>query len=185
MRHTDAGTGFTHHGFLNVLLATERALDGAEIEDAAGVLAVTDGAELAERVKALTVRGRRPATRDLFHGFGSLLVAEPIDDLSKLGLLPTELVRTARTAMTQPTWVALPTATDFPVENLPYGVFATHGERPTASAIRIGDSRSARTLACRSRPCDGRSTAARGTSIGTLNPCWPSARRPGPRCGPG
>ena len=66
VRHTDAGTG-----------------------DAAGVLAVTDGAELAERVKALTVEDTA-RTRDLFHGFGSCSFQVPIDDLSKLGLLPTE-----------------------------------------------------------------------------------------------
>ncbi|WP_194911906.1 hypothetical protein [Catenulispora rubra] len=89
VRHTDAGTGFTHHGFVNVLLAAERASDGAEIEDVAAVLAGTDGADLAERVKALTVEDTA-RTRDLFHGFGSCSFQEPIDDLSKLGLLPTE-----------------------------------------------------------------------------------------------
>ncbi|MEZ0108219.1 hypothetical protein ABH920_002217 [Catenulispora sp. EB89] len=88
VRHTDAATGFTHHGFVNVLLAAERASDGAEIEDVAAVLAVTDGADLAERVKALTVEDTA-RTRDLFHGFGSCSFQEPIDDLSKLGLLPT------------------------------------------------------------------------------------------------
>lgn len=87
VRHTDAETGFTHHGFLNVLLAAERASDGAEIEDVAAVLAVTDGAELAERVKALTVEATA-RTRDLFHGFGSCSFQEPIDDLAGLGLLP-------------------------------------------------------------------------------------------------
>jgi len=89
VRHTDTETGFTHHGFLNVLLAAERAGDGAEIEDVARILAVTDGAELAERVKALTVEDAA-RTRDLFHGFGSCSFQEPIEDLSKLGLLPPE-----------------------------------------------------------------------------------------------
>lgn len=89
VRHADAETGFTHHGFLNVLLAAERAGDGAEIEDVARILAVTDGAELAKRVKALTVEDTA-RTRDLFHGFGSCSFQEPIEDLSKLGLLPPE-----------------------------------------------------------------------------------------------
>ena len=87
VRHTDAETGFTHHGFLNVLLAAERAGDGAEIEDVAALLAVTDGADLAERVKALTVEDTA-RTRDLFHGFGSCSFLEPVDDLAGLGLLP-------------------------------------------------------------------------------------------------
>jgi hypothetical protein len=87
VRHTDPETGFTHHGFLNVLLAAERAGDGAEIEDVAAVLALTDGAELAEHVKALTVEDAA-RTRDLFHGYGSCSFQEPIDDLAGLGLLP-------------------------------------------------------------------------------------------------
>lgn len=87
VRHTDAETGFTHHGFLNVLLAAERAGGGAEIEDVAALLAVTDGADLAERVKALTVEDTA-RTRDLFHGFGSCSFQEPVDDLAGLGLLP-------------------------------------------------------------------------------------------------
>ncbi|ACU70606.1 conserved hypothetical protein [Catenulispora acidiphila DSM 44928] len=87
VRHTDAETGFAHHGFLNVLLAAERAGGGAEIEDVAALLALTDGADLAERVKALTVEDTA-RTRDLFHGFGSCSFQEPVDDLAGLGLLP-------------------------------------------------------------------------------------------------
>jgi len=87
VRHTDPATGFTHHGFLNVLLAAERASDGAEIEDVETVLAMTDPAELADRIKALTVEDTA-RTRDLFHGFGSCSFQEPIDDLTALGLLP-------------------------------------------------------------------------------------------------
>lgn len=90
VRHLDASTGFMHHGFLNVLLAAERAGDGAEIEDVAAVLAVTDGADLAERVKVLTVEDAA-RTRDLFHGYGSCSFQEPIDDLASLGLLPVPL----------------------------------------------------------------------------------------------
>jgi hypothetical protein len=87
VRHTDSESGFAHHGFLNVLLAAERACDGAEIEDVAAVLALTDGADLAGRVKALTVEDAA-RTRDLFHGYGSCSFQEPIDDLAGLGLLP-------------------------------------------------------------------------------------------------
>ncbi|MFD0637628.1 hypothetical protein [Catenulispora yoronensis] len=90
VRHTDPATGFTHHGFVNVLLAAARASDGAEIEEVQDVLAVTDAAELAERVKALTVEDAA-RTRDLFHGFGSCSFEEPIEDLVGLGLLPGSL----------------------------------------------------------------------------------------------
>jgi hypothetical protein len=87
VRHTDPATGFTHHGFLNVLLAAARASDGAQIEDVADVLAGTDAAALADAVKALSVEDAA-RTRDLFHGFGSCSFQEPIDDLTALGLLP-------------------------------------------------------------------------------------------------
>ena len=87
LRHTDAATGFTHHGFLNVLLAGALASDGAEVEDVRGVLELTDGAVVAEQIKALTVEDAA-RTRDLFHGFGSCSFTEPVDDLVALGLLP-------------------------------------------------------------------------------------------------
>ncbi|WP_344655368.1 hypothetical protein [Catenulispora subtropica] len=90
VRHTDPETGFTHHGFVNVLLAAARASDGAEIEDVQEVLAVTDATALADAVKALTVEDAA-RTRDLFHGFGSCSFQEPIDDLTALGLLPGSL----------------------------------------------------------------------------------------------
>ncbi|MBW8806655.1 MAG: hypothetical protein JF587_22790 [Catenulisporales bacterium] len=87
VRHTDPATGFTHHGFLNVLLAAARASDGAQIADVQDVLAVTDAKALAESIKDLTVEDAA-RTRDLFHGFGSCSFQEPVDDLKALGLLP-------------------------------------------------------------------------------------------------
>ncbi len=62
VRRTNAETGFTHHD-ANVLPAAERADGGAEIEDVATVLAVTDSTELAER-PALTVEATA-RTRDV------------------------------------------------------------------------------------------------------------------------
>ena len=38
MRHRDHETGFEHHGFLNVLLATRRAFDGGTVAEVAEVL---------------------------------------------------------------------------------------------------------------------------------------------------
>lgn len=81
LRHTDPGTGFEHHGFLNVLAATRVALDGGDVV-----------ATLEERVGATLVESLPDAatltrTRRWFTGFGSCSVTEPLDDLHALGLL--------------------------------------------------------------------------------------------------
>src|SRR4029079_18111835 len=52
VRHRDPETGFEHHGFLNILLATRSSLDGGGTEEVARVLEQADGAALAERVLA-------------------------------------------------------------------------------------------------------------------------------------
>jgi len=81
VRH-DNVDGFTHHGFLNVLLATIRAFDGAAPDDVASLLDERDPDALvaAAREEDL-VRGRR-----WFTSFGSCSVREPLDDLTALGL---------------------------------------------------------------------------------------------------
>ena len=81
VRH-DNVDGFTHHGFLNVLLATIRAFDGAAPDDVAALLDERDPDALvaAAREEDL-VRGRR-----WFTSFGSCSVREPLDDLTALGL---------------------------------------------------------------------------------------------------
>ena len=80
LRHRDPETGFEHHGFLNVLLATRAALDG---EDAAAVLEDTDPVD-----RVLEVGEDALArTRRWFTSFGSCSVLEPHDDLVDLGLL--------------------------------------------------------------------------------------------------
>ena len=43
VRHRDEETGFEHHGFLNILLATRTCLDGGGPEEVARVLDETDG----------------------------------------------------------------------------------------------------------------------------------------------
>ncbi|MEJ7794340.1 MAG: hypothetical protein WKF50_02225 [Nocardioides sp.] len=81
VRHVAAG-GFAHHGFLNVLLATIRAFDGAAPDDVAALLDERDPDVLvaAARDEDL-VRGRR-----WFTSFGSCSVREPLDDLTALEL---------------------------------------------------------------------------------------------------
>ncbi|WP_020666442.1 hypothetical protein [Amycolatopsis nigrescens] len=84
VRHTAPDTGFEHHGFLNVLLATAAALDGDR--GLARILAERSGERLAAAVAALG--GPRIAeVRRSFRSLGSCSVTEPLDDLAALGLL--------------------------------------------------------------------------------------------------
>ena len=85
MRHTDPATGFEHHGFLNILLATRTSLDGGGPDDVAKVLDQTDGAALAERILGDPDEATR--TRRWFRSFGSCSVLEAHEDLVELGLV--------------------------------------------------------------------------------------------------
>jgi len=77
--HTDPETGFEHHGFLNVLAATEAALAGGDVH---AVLAERDPQAVAE------LAGKVPeGTRHWFTSFGSCSVLEPLEDLVNLGLV--------------------------------------------------------------------------------------------------
>lgn len=84
LRYTDPETGFTHHGFLNILAASLAAAGGAEVADVAELLGGTDPVPVVE-----VVRSRLAEQRPLWISFGSCSVAEPIADLTTLGLLPT------------------------------------------------------------------------------------------------
>jgi len=82
IRHTDPETGFTHHGFLNVLSAAILATDGAEVAEVAEVLAATHPVPLVE-----PARVRCDDPRPLFVGFGAASVVEPLTELVRLGLI--------------------------------------------------------------------------------------------------
>ncbi|GAB2582815.1 hypothetical protein Aab01nite_60470 [Paractinoplanes abujensis] len=82
IRHTDPETGFTHHGFLNVLAASASAQDGGEVAEVAEVLAATHPVPLVEACRA-----RRSEPRPLFAGFGAANVVEPLTELVRLGLI--------------------------------------------------------------------------------------------------
>lgn len=86
LRHTDAATGFEHHGFLNVLLATHAALGGAEHGDLAALLGERDGEVIAARLAELDEQ-QAGAARAAFTGFGTCSIAEPLADLIALGLV--------------------------------------------------------------------------------------------------
>ncbi len=85
IRHT-GDDGFEHHGFLNVLLATRLAFDGATTDDVVAVLEQRDAEPLLalwhDQGEEAMVRARR-----WFTSFGSCSVTEPLDDLTALGLV--------------------------------------------------------------------------------------------------
>lgn len=74
--------GARHHGFLNALAATALALAGAEEDH---LVAVLDSADVTTVLAALDTAdvGR---VRRQFRSFGSCSIAEPFDDLVRLGL---------------------------------------------------------------------------------------------------
>lgn len=80
IRQVDPETGLTHHGFLNVLLATQACLDG---RDGSDVLAEESPAVLLDGVEV----DQLVRTRHWFTGFGCCAVLEPHEDLVDLGLL--------------------------------------------------------------------------------------------------
>lgn len=83
VRYTDPDTGFTHHGFLNLLVAVARTLGGRDVVDA---LECTDGGMLvAESVSMPDATAR--AVRQVFASYGSCSLSEPVADLEALGLL--------------------------------------------------------------------------------------------------
>lgn len=82
LRHTDAETGFTHHGFVNVLVAATAAAEGAEVAEIAELLASGDPLRMVE-----PARVRRDQVRQLWRGFGSCSIDEPLTDLARLGLI--------------------------------------------------------------------------------------------------
>jgi hypothetical protein len=86
VRHTAPDTGFEHHGFLNVLLATRASLDGAPADEVAAVLENRDGADLARQAAALDELQAK-GVRRWFTSFGSCSVSEPVEDLTGLGLV--------------------------------------------------------------------------------------------------
>jgi len=86
VRHTAPDTGFEHHGFLNVLLATRASLDGAPADEVAAVLENRDGADLARQAAALD-EPQAKGVRRWFTSFGSCSISEPVEDLTGLGLV--------------------------------------------------------------------------------------------------
>ena len=83
VRHTAADTGFEHHGFLNVLVATRLLFDGTPASGAVEALEERAPATLVAHATDLDLAG----ARRWFASYGSCSVTEPLDDLITLGLL--------------------------------------------------------------------------------------------------
>ncbi|HET7355527.1 MAG TPA: hypothetical protein VFJ09_02520 [Nocardioidaceae bacterium] len=86
LRHRDPDTGFEHHGFLNVLLATRASLDGADGAEVAAVLERTDPGAVSTALQQAGTGGL-VAARRWFTSFGSCSVLEPLEDLAALDLI--------------------------------------------------------------------------------------------------
>jgi hypothetical protein len=86
VRHTDAVTGFEHHGFLNVMLATAASRNGADEELVRGLLAERDAKRVGSAIAGLSVEGVA-AVRQHFTSFGTCSISEPLADLAELHLL--------------------------------------------------------------------------------------------------
>lgn len=86
VRHAAPDSGFEHHGFLNVLLATVQALDGQDAGSVAATLSIQDTAVLLARAQELA-DVRLVAARRWFVSFGCCGVEEPVADLVELGLV--------------------------------------------------------------------------------------------------
>ncbi len=82
VRHADPETGFTHHGFLNILAAVIVAHAGADVAEVTYRLAGTDAIAIVE-----AVRGHLSEPRPLWTAFGSCAIDEPLEDLVGLGLV--------------------------------------------------------------------------------------------------
>jgi hypothetical protein len=86
VRYLDPVTGFTHHGFLNILVAVARAVRGAgELAVIAALESVDAAALVAEAVDLDTPTAAR--VRALFVSYGSCSTSDPITDLTALKLI--------------------------------------------------------------------------------------------------
>lgn len=86
VRHTGDGTGFEHHGVLNVLVATRVAQTGGSRDEVVAALAERRGGHLVPFVQDWD-EDTATAVRGAFRSFGCCGVTDPIDDLAVFGLL--------------------------------------------------------------------------------------------------
>jgi hypothetical protein len=83
VRHRDPETGFEHHGFLNLMVATRRLFDGTPVDEAAEIVDLAAVPELLTLAFDTDLAG----ARRWFTSFGSCSVTEPLESLIATGLL--------------------------------------------------------------------------------------------------
>jgi hypothetical protein len=83
VRGTEETSDLEYHGFLNLMVATARALSGRDVRDA---LASTDAAALVQELADLT-EPAAAALRSVFISYGTHETGQPIADLKAFGLL--------------------------------------------------------------------------------------------------
>jgi len=86
VRHRDPETGFEHHGFLNVALATLAALQTGDAAAVRDQLVEQDAAAVAKRTAELDTADIA-AIRSRFGSFGTCSIADPLADLARMGLV--------------------------------------------------------------------------------------------------
>ena len=93
--HTDAETGFIHHGFVNVLTAAALASQGSDVATLTAVLTDEDPAEFSIDRSGVAWRDHSVGSAALVEmrsnvliGYGSCSFADPVEDLTALGVLP-------------------------------------------------------------------------------------------------
>lgn len=91
VRYRDGETGFEHHGFLNVLLATRASLDSTGPREVASLLDEQDPSTVVRLLDETGAPGLDSGRR-WFTAFGSCSVREPLVDLVALGLVPPQLL---------------------------------------------------------------------------------------------
>ncbi|MDV6013659.1 hypothetical protein [Haloechinothrix sp. LS1_15] len=86
VRHTDQGTGFVHHGYLNLVLATADAVAGTAVDGVADTLRGSDADTLAVRARSLDA-ATVAATRRVLRSYGSCDTRVPVAEAAELGLM--------------------------------------------------------------------------------------------------
>lgn len=95
IRHHDVTLGVARHGFVNLLAAAAAARTGVGRSTVEAIVAETEPAAFELSFGRVAWRGERLATgaiedtrRQSFISYGSCEFAEPVDDLTELGMLP-------------------------------------------------------------------------------------------------